>query len=59
MKTVKKIIDLPEEVKVALLHQAVDANTNLKNYIEALCCFLAQKNKSDALVTDLQRFLNQ
>jgi hypothetical protein len=40
--TTRKIIDLPTEVKRKLSIRAINAGTNLKNYIELICFHLSE-----------------
>jgi hypothetical protein len=54
----RKLINLPDEVRAKLSHQAIDFGTNLKNYIEAVCCYLAEKDKDDVIMIELRRHLN-
>lgn len=41
-ESIRKIINLPMDVKKALSIQAINANMNLKNYIEMVCIQLAK-----------------
>ncbi|GHT69484.1 hypothetical protein FACS189452_10200 [Bacteroidia bacterium] len=55
----RKQINLPDEIKATLAHQAIDFGTNLKNYIEGVCAYLAKKDKNDPIMEELKRFFNQ
>ena len=46
-KTMKKLIDIPEEIVQDLKILAVKANTNLKNYIEKELVNIVKKSKKD------------
>ena len=51
-ESIRKIINLPMDVKKALSIQAINANMNLKNYIEMVCIQLSKHGEYCVPATD-------